>query len=277
MKADVNQFEQVIMNLVVNARDAMPNGGKLSIRTSNVKGEDIDTVRNEGMTKSDHVLIEVEDTGAGIPPDVKEKIFDPFFTTKEVGKGTGLGLSTVYGIVKQTGGFIYVDSAVGEGTTFRIYLPRATEEDVAEETGAPAASSSAAGAPKPRAPDLTGQGTILLVEDEEAVRRFAERALTRHGYRVLMAQNGAEGLEVANAHEGAIDLILSDVVMPEMDGPSMIKELRKSRPDAHVVFMSGHAEDAFDKNLDEGVKFGFIAKPFSLKDLGETVKKAMAG
>ncbi|WP_342361538.1 cell cycle histidine kinase CckA [Terrarubrum flagellatum] len=276
VKADVNQFEQVVMNLVVNARDAMPNGGKLSIRTSNVKADEVDTARNEGMIRADHVLIEVQDTGTGIPPAVKEKIFDPFFTTKEVGKGTGLGLSTVYGIVKQTGGYIYVDSVVGEGTTFRIYLPRASAEDEAEEsaTDAPAASPDA---PKPRAPDLTGQGTILLVEDEEAVRRFAERALTRHGYRVLVAESGLEGLEVANAHQGVINLILSDVVMPEMDGPTMIKELRKSRPDARVVFMSGHAEDAFEKNLDEDVKFGFIAKPFALKDLAETVKKAMAG
>ena len=276
IRADKRQLEQVIMNLVVNARDAMPNGGKLSIRTSNVLAADVDTQRNEGMVKGDHVLIEVQDTGTGIPPGVIEKIFDPFFTTKEVGKGTGLGLSTVYGIVKQTGGYIYCDSVEGQGTTFRIYLPRATEEDEAEEA-ATAPPPAAPGAPKPRAPDVTGQGTVLLVEDEEAVRRFAERALSRHGYRVLMAENGLDGLDVANAHQGAIDLILSDVVMPEMDGPSMIKELRKTRPDARVVFMSGHAEDAFDKNLDEGVKFGFIAKPFSLKDLAETVKKAMAG
>ncbi|MET0606332.1 MAG: cell cycle histidine kinase CckA [Beijerinckiaceae bacterium] len=275
VKADVNQFEQVIMNLVVNARDAMPNGGKLSIRTSNAHAAEIDAVRNKGMPQADHVLIEVEDTGSGIPPDIIEKIFDPFFTTKDVGKGTGLGLSTVYGIVKQTGGFVYADSAVGTGTTFRIYLPRATPEEEAEEAAQTVAPEPPAN-PRQRQPDLTGQGTVLLVEDEEAVRRFAERALVQRGYRVLTAGSGLEGLEVANAHDGAIDLILSDVVMPEMDGPSMLKELRKSRPDARVVFMSGHAEDAFEKSLDADVKFSFIAKPFTLKDLAEAVKKAIA-
>ncbi|MGL4323947.1 MAG: cell cycle histidine kinase CckA [Beijerinckiaceae bacterium] len=270
VKADVNQFEQVVVNLAVNARDAMPHGGKLAIRTSNVTVQDAVAANTTGMPPGDYVLLEVKDTGTGITADVLEKIFDPFFTTKEVGKGTGLGLSTVYGIIKQTGGFIYCDSEVGEGTTFRIYLPKADPAE--EEAEAPPPPDAA----KPKQADLTGQGTILLVEDEEAVRRFAERALMQRGYKVLVATNGAHGLEVAQAHEGRIDLVLSDVVMPEMDGPSMLRELRKVRPEAKVIFMSGHAEDAFEKSLDPDEQFGFISKPFNLKDLAETVKKAIS-
>ena len=270
VKADVNQFEQVVVNLAVNARDAMPHGGNLAIRTSNVTVQDAIAANAPGMPPGDYVLLTVTDTGTGITPDVLEKIFDPFFTTKEVGKGTGLGLSTVYGIIKQTGGFIYCDSEVGKGTTFRIYLPKAEPEP--EQEALPAADAA-----RPKAADLTGQGTILLVEDEEAVRRFAERALMQRGYKVLVATNGAHGLEVAQQHDGPIDLVLSDVVMPEMDGPSMLRELRKVRPESRVVFMSGHAEDAFDKSLDPEEKFGFISKPFNLKDLAEIVKKAMQG
>jgi two-component system cell cycle sensor histidine kinase/response regulator CckA len=219
------------------------------------------------MTDGDYVLLEVSDTGTGIQPEILDKIFEPFFTTKEVGRGTGLGLSTVYGIVKQTGGFIYVTSQPGQGSTFSIYLPRCEEKEEAGE------KQVAAKAP---AADVTGTGTVLLVEDEEAVRTFAARALAARGYKVLVASSGAEALEVESAHTGRIDLLLSDVVMPELDGPSMLKELRKRRTDFKVVFMSGHAEDAFEKSLDPNEKFSFIAKPFSLKDLVETVKKALA-
>ncbi|MGL4494440.1 MAG: ATP-binding protein, partial [Beijerinckiaceae bacterium] len=271
VKADVNQFEQVVVNLAVNARDAMPNGGKLAIRTGNVAVQDAVAANTPGMPAGDYVMLDVTDTGTGIPPEVLEKIFDPFFTTKEVGKGTGLGLSTVYGIIKQTGGFIYCDSEVGRGTTFRIYLPKA--EPMEDEQDA----AQAAEPTKPKPADLTGQGTILLVEDEEAVRRFAERALTQRGYTVLVATNGAHGLEVAQSHAGPIDLVLSDVVMPEMDGPSMARELRTLRPDARFIFMSGHAEDAFEKSLDPNQQFGFISKPFNLKDLAEIVKKSIQG
>ncbi|MGL4811345.1 MAG: response regulator, partial [Beijerinckiaceae bacterium] len=175
------------------------------------------------------------------------------------------------GIIKQTGGFIYCDSEVGRGTTFRIYLPKA--EPMEDEQDA----AQAAEPTKPKPADLTGQGTILLVEDEEAVRRFAERALTQRGYTVLVATNGAHGLEVAQSHAGPIDLVLSDVVMPEMDGPSMARELRTLRPDARFIFMSGHAEDAFEKSLDPNQQFGFISKPFNLKDLAEIVKKSIQG
>jgi two-component system cell cycle sensor histidine kinase/response regulator CckA len=208
--------------------------------------------------------------GTGIPPEVMDKIFEPFFTTKEVGKGTGLGLSTVFGIVKQSGGFIYVDSVVGQGTTFRIFLPRhvPAAEPAPEEKAEPAARQPAA--------DLTGQGTILLVEDEDPVRAVNGRALSARGYTVLEAASGIEALQIMEERETAVDLVVSDVVMPEMDGPTLLRELRKRYPDLKVIFVSGYAEDAFKKNLPEGEAFNFLAKPFSLKQLVETVKQTLA-
>ena len=267
MKADLNQFEQVIVNLVVNARDAMPDGGRIELRTLNVATADCARYNEKAITPADYVLVEVMDNGHGIPDDVKEKIFEPFFTTKEVGKGTGLGLSMVYGIVKQTGGWIFCDTAVGKGTTFRIFLPRHIAEEVAEPTPAEAAKTPAA--------DLTGRGTILLVEDEEAVRAFGARALASRGYTVLEAASGVEALEVVEAESGAIDLIVSDVVMPEMDGPTMFGELRKRGVKCKIIFVSGYAEDAFQKNLPAGEEFGFLPKPFTLKQLIETVKATL--
>ncbi|HEY7385096.1 MAG TPA: response regulator [Beijerinckiaceae bacterium] len=270
VKADVNQFEQVIVNLAVNARDAMPQGGKLTIRTDNVTEEEVRRLNLTGMPPADSVLIEMSDTGTGIPPEVMDKIFEPFFTTKEVGKGTGLGLSTVFGIIKQSGGFIYVDSVVGKGTSFRIYLPRhvPTAQEIAEEKAEPAA--------KPPAADLTGQGTILLVEDEDPVRAVNARALTARGYTVLEAASGVEALQIIEESETSVDLVVSDVVMPEMDGPTLLRELRTRYPDLKVIFVSGYAEDAFKKNLPEGESFNFLAKPFSLKQLVETVKQTLA-
>jgi two-component system cell cycle sensor histidine kinase/response regulator CckA len=196
---------------------------------------------------------------------VKAKIFEPFFTTKEVGKGTGLGLAMVFGIVKQSGGFVFVDSEVGRGTVFRIFLPRHVPE-AAEIAVKPEAAKPAA--------DYTGQGSILLVEDEDAVRAFAARALVSRGYSVLEASSGLEALEVVERESARIDLIVSDVVMPEMDGPAMFAELRKRGVTAKVVFVSGYAEEAFAKNLPEG-DFGFLPKPFSLKQLIETVKASL--
>ena len=189
----------------------------------------------KGMPAADYVLIEVADTGTGIPPDIVDKIFEPFFSTKEVGKGTGLGLSTVYGIVKQTGGFIYVESEPGKGTTFRIFLPRHHPEQEAAAGAQPwpangAAKDAAAEPPKPRA-DLTGQGTILLVEDEEGLRALNARGLRSRGYTVLEAGNGVEAMEVLEEKDGAVDLVVSDVVMPEMDGPTLLKEMRKRNPE----------------------------------------------
>jgi two-component system cell cycle sensor histidine kinase/response regulator CckA len=266
VKADLNQFEQVIVNLVVNARDAMPEGGKIVVRTHNVTEAQCADFGESQLTPADYVLIEIEDEGHGIPADVRDKIFEPFFTTKEVGKGTGLGLSMVYGIVKQTGGFIFVDSAVGDGTTFRIFLPR----HVPDENEVAAKIEAA----KPAA-DLTGHGTILLVEDEEAVRAFSARALRSRGYTVLEAASGLDALDVVEQSGSEIDLIVSDVVMPEMDGPTMFGELRKRGLKCRVIFVSGYAEEAFAKNLPEGEDFGFMPKPFTLKQLIEAVKANM--
>ncbi|RNJ50662.1 cell cycle histidine kinase CckA [Methylocystis hirsuta] len=266
VKADITQVEQVIINLVVNARDAMlESGGRVQIRTRNVAASECAALNEAALPAADYVLVEVEDSGSGIPADVKEKIFEPFFTTKEVGKGTGLGLSTVFGIVKQSGGFIFVDSEVGRGAVFRIFLPRYAPEE--KET------SQKADTPKIAA-DYTGQGVVLLVEDEDAVRSIGARALNSRGFTVLEAATGMEALEVVERVDGKIDLIVSDVVMPEMDGPAMFAELRKRGVAAKVIFVSGYAEEAFAKNLPEG-DFGFLAKPFSIKQLIETVKAHM--
>jgi len=267
VKADLNQFEQVIVNLVVNARDAMSDGGHIALRTRNVAAADCAAFNEKALLPADYVLIEVEDNGHGIPVEARDKIFEPFFTTKEVGKGTGLGLSMVYGIVKQTGGYVFYESELGVGTTFRILLPRHIPEPVAEPTKKEAAKPAA---------DLTGHGAILLVEDEEAVRSFASRALASRGYTVLEADTGADALRAVERAGGKIDLIVSDVIMPEMDGPTMLTELRRRGLNAKVIFVSGYADDAFAKNLPEGQEFLFLPKPFTLKQLIETVKSAMS-
>ncbi len=264
VKADLNQFEQVMINLIVNARDAMPQGGKILVRTRNIPAADCSGLGEATLVPADYVAIEVEDFGHGMAPEVKEKIFEPFFTTKAVGEGTGLGLATVYGIVKQTGGFVLCSTTLGKGTIFTIILPRLSAEA--------AAALAQREAVKPQPTDLTGHGTILLVEDEEGLRALGARELTSRGYTVLQAGSGLEALEIAEEHNGAIDLVVSDVVMPEMDGPTMFGELRKRGVKAKVIFVSGYAEDAFDKNLPEGEAFSFLAKPFSLKQLVEAVK-----
>jgi two-component system cell cycle sensor histidine kinase/response regulator CckA len=278
VKADVSQFEQVIVNLVVNARDAMPNGGKLAIRTANVPATEVATFAYKGIPAADYVLVEVSDTGTGIPPDIVDKIFEPFFSTKEVGKGTGLGLSTVYGIVKQTGGFIYVDSRAGEGTTFRIFLPRHHPEiEVQPESAAVNGAAKESGpAARPVNADLTGHGTILLVEDEEGLRSLNARGLRSRGYSVIEASNGVEALEALDEKNGAVDLVVSDVVMPEMDGPTLLREMRVRNPDLKIIFVSGYAEEAFDKSLPENEQFAFLAKPFALSALVAKVKETMA-
>ena len=277
VKVDVSQFEQVIVNLAVNARDAMPDGGKLTVRTGNVSTDESGQLAYKGMPAADYVRIDVADTGTGIPTDIVDKIFEPFFSTKEVGKGTGLGLSTVYGIVKQTGGFIYVDSEADKGTSFHIFLPRHIAEKEAEPE--PAAANGAAKAPpaetKPRA-DLTGQGTILLVEDEEGLRSLNARGLRSRGYSVIEASNGIEAMEALEEKDGAVDLVVSDVVMPEMDGPTLLREMRIRNPNLKIIFVSGYAEEAFDKSLPENEQFAFLAKPFALSALVAKVKETMA-
>jgi two-component system cell cycle sensor histidine kinase/response regulator CckA len=280
--ADLSQFEQVIVNLAVNARDAMPNGGRLTIRTSNVLAEESARLAYEGMPAADYVRVEVSDSGTGIPEEIIDKIFEPFFSTKEVGKGTGLGLSTVYGIVKQTGGFVYAESKPGQ-TTFRIFLPRhvpGVEQPLRQipsaEAPAIAQAISAAGeAAAAATADLTGQGTILLVEDEDGLRALNARGLTSRGYTVLQAANGVEAIEVLEKVGGEVDLVVSDVVMPEMDGPALLKELRWRNPDIKFIFVSGYAEDAFAKSLPEGKPPDFLAKPFTLKQLVAAVKQTM--
>jgi two-component system cell cycle sensor histidine kinase/response regulator CckA len=277
VKVDVSQFEQVIVNLAVNARDAMPDGGKLTVKTANVSSEESAKLAYKGMPAADYVRIDIADTGTGIPADIVDKIFEPFFSTKEVGKGTGLGLSTVYGIVKQTGGFIYVDSQAGEGTSFHIFLPRHHPE-LATAPEAPAANGAAKEPPaeaKPRT-DLTGQGTILLVEDEEGLRSLNARGLRSRGYSVIEASNGVEALEALEEKNGAVDLVVSDVVMPEMDGPTLLKAMRGRNPDLKIIFVSGYAEDAFEKSLPENQQFAFLPKPFTLSQLVAAVKETMA-
>ena len=272
VKADLSQFEQVIVNLAVNARDAMPNGGKLTVRAANVTQADARKFEGWSVPAGDYVLVEIADTGTGIAPEIINRIFEPFFSTKEVGKGTGLGLSTVYGIVKQTGGFIHPQSEVGRGTAFRIYLPRytPTPDDAVSPRAAHSDNRS------PRVADDTGQGTILLVEDEDGLRGLNARGLASRGYSVLEAGNGIEAIEVFERHPGKIDLVVSDVVMPEMDGPALLKELRQRRPQLRIIFVSGYAEEAFAKSLPDRGQFEFLPKPFTLKQLIAKVKDTMA-
>ncbi|MFB0873947.1 MULTISPECIES: ATP-binding protein [unclassified Sphingobium] len=265
VRADPGQLEQVIVNLAVNARDAMPEGGTLNIQTYAVPAAKVREMHQQILPAGDYTALRVSDTGLGIPPDILAKIFEPFFTTKELGKGTGLGLSTVYGIVKQSGGYIFAESELGRGASFVIYLP--------VYSGADADLPVAPPAPVRRA-ETWGTGTVLLVEDEDMVRAVAERALTRQGYRVLTAQDGEQGLEVLGSGE-TIDLLISDVVMPNMDGPAMVARARHSHPDLPVLFMSGYAEEQLRKSIDIA-NVAFLPKPFSVSQLAEAARDALA-
>ena len=265
VRADPGQLEQVIVNLAVNARDAMPEGGTLNIQTYAVPAAKAREMRQQILPVSDYTALRVSDTGLGIPPDILAKIFEPFFTTKELGKGTGLGLSTVYGIVKQSGGYIFAESELGRGASFVIYLPVYSGADAQQE--APARE------PVKRA-ETWGSGTILLVEDEDMVRAVAERALTRQGYTVLTANDGEQGLEVLAAHDD-IDLLISDVVMPNMDGPAMVARARVSHPHLPVLFMSGYAEEQLRKSIDIA-NVAFLPKPFSVNQLAQAARDTMA-
>jgi two-component system cell cycle sensor histidine kinase/response regulator CckA len=277
VRADPRQLEQVVMNLAVNARDAIQArggeqaSGTLSFSTRRVQATDVRRLRdNEIIPAGDYTALIAEDTGGGIPPEDLPKIFEPFFTTKDLGKGTGLGLSTVYGIVKQSGGFIFADNVAGpdgkvKGARFTIYLPvhNATPEELAREKQAEEAS------------DWSGGGRILLVEDEDTVRAVAERALTRQGYNVVTAADGDEGLEQIR-NDGGFDLVVSDVVMPSMDGPAMAREIRKIAPRIPVLFMSGYAEEQLRREIDiEGMHF--IPKPFSVQQIAAKVGQVLGG
>ncbi|MEM6763036.1 MAG: ATP-binding protein [Pseudomonadota bacterium] len=260
--ADLSQIEQVVINLSVNARDAMKGGGTLTIRTFNAPHGA--NAQDEDALEGDAVVIEIEDVGTGMPQHVLEKIFEPFFTTKATGEGTGLGLSTVYGIVKQTGGTLAVSSEEGLGATFRVYLPRAIVAAKAQ----PEPPREA-----PTVTDLTGSATLLLVEDEEAIRTFAARALSAKGYTVLSAGSGVEAAEIFDERGPDIDLLLTDVIMPELDGPSLVKHVRAIRPELKVIFMSGYADGA---SVDDLGGAQFLPKPFTLKALAEAVKKELS-
>ena len=265
VSADAGQIEQVLVNLAVNARDAMPQGGTLTIETSNAE-LDADFGRRHGvaLAAGRYVRLAVSDTGTGMDEATRCRVFEPFFTTKEVGRGTGLGLSTVYGIVKQSNGYIWVSSQPGRGTTFEIYLPRITD----------AASDERSDTPPPAPP---GSETILLVEDEDAVRSLARRILQRQGYTVLEARHGRDALRIAKGHDGEIDLVITDVVMPEMSGSELAHHLAEQRPGTPLLYMSGYTDDEIIRRgvLDPGM--AFLEKPFTSSSLVRKVRQILDG
>ncbi len=268
VKVDQGQLEQVIINLAVNARDAMPRGGNLTISTRNSSLlSEIDRAHSELMPAGDYVMITVADNGVGMSSDLLDRIFDPFFTTKEVGSGTGLGLATVYGIIKQTGGFIFAESdGHGKGSTFTIYLQRYSGEEEDATIRMPAEGS-------PAGKDLTGGGTILLVEDEDPVRLFGARALRSKGYRVIEARNGESAIELLN--DEPIDLLITDMVMPKVDGPAVIAHARHKMPQLPVICISGYAQESVLREVKNTENVSFLAKPFSLKQLAGKVKDVL--
>lgn len=267
IRADKSQLDMVFLNLCVNARDAMDaqGGGHITITTQQVGRAELDNVGIADVTGDDFVAIYFSDTGMGMTEEVRSKIFEPFFTTKEQGKGTGLGLATVYGIIQQSGGYLAVDSVLGEGTTFKIYLPVDTSiED------SPAPVKTVRTPPKPV--DLTGQGTILFVEDESSVRTIAAKTLRNRGYKVVEAEDGEEAYDILEEGAHTFDLLISDVVMPGMDGPTLLRKGRDLLGDARIVFISGYAEEEFSELLSEEPDVTFLPKPFTLSQLAEKVK-----
>ena len=266
VKVDPSQLEQVIVNLAVNARDAMPDGGKLIIELGNVEFDADYVSAHTVAVPGPYVLLAVSDTGVGMDAETQAFIFQPFFTTKEQGQGTGMGLATVYGIVKQSGGFIYVYSEPGRGTTFRIYLPRVAEDRPAAGAETPAAR-----------PSSSGTETILLVEDEPAVRSFARRTLEEQGYFVLEAASGADALSIVASHADPIALLVTDIIMPGLQGYQLAKQLAAGRPELRVLYVSGFTENSVIHHgvPDDGV--AFLAKPFSTDALGEAVRRVLDG
>jgi signal transduction histidine kinase/ActR/RegA family two-component response regulator len=264
--ADPGQIEQVLMNLAVNSRDAMPDGGTLTVRTTNVQMTQVDSARHGSMTPGAYVLLSVSDTGTGMDEETRTHIFEPFFTTKEVGKGTGLGLATVYGIVKQSGGFIWVESTPGKGTTFEIYLPLASGPASKAEAEAKAAALR------------RGSETILVVEDEAGVRELAGEFLKAHGYTVLEAKDGIEALEIAARHEGPIHVILTDMIMPRMNGTEVVRRLKGIRPEIRAAYMTGYAEYATSgSETSSNQQDSILQKPFSSTSLADMIRAVLAG
>ena len=264
VKADLSQIEQVLMNLVVNARDAMPDGGRLTIETHNAHLDATYARQQAIVEQGDYVLLVVSDTGRGMDGETQARVFEPFFTTKQPGQGTGLGLSMVYGVVKQSGGYIWVYSEPGRGATFKIYLPRVT--DAADETATVASVSS------PR-----GKETILLAEDEESVREIVSTFLESKGYQVLVATDGVSAVQVAKSHNSEIDLLLTDVIMPKKGGRELAEDLRKILPELKVLFISGYTGDFVVRNaiLESGA--AFVQKPFSMQSLAMKIREVLDG
>ncbi len=265
VRADPGQIEQVIMNLAVNARDAMPQGGKLTIETANVNLDDRYRSEHPVVISGDYVMLAVSDTGGGMTPEVQSRIFEPFFTTKEQGKGTGLGLATVYGIVKQSGGYIWVYSEPQKGTTFKIYLPRV---------------QAARREPKRKqevARMKTGSETILLVEDDKDVRKFVRGILEERGYALLVADGGEDALQMVASRSERIHLLLTDVVMPRMNGPDLAARLARFYPEMKVLYMSGYADKAVACHGVLGSGMHFLQKPFNPEDLARCIRKALDG
>lgn len=266
VKADAGQLEQVLMNLAVNARDAMPQGGKLSIEAANVDLDDRYAADHYPARPGPYVLLAVTDTGIGMSEETQAHMFEPFFTTKEKGKGTGLGLATVYGIIKQSGGFIWVYSELGHGSTFKIYLPRVGEAGT--RSGAPALTSAAAPAPR-------GTETVLVAEDEPPVRAIARQVLERQGYTVLEAATAEKALDIAARYSGAIHLLLTDVIMPGMNGRELATRLAHVRPGTRVIFMSGYTDDAVMRHgvLEPGSTY--VQKPFTPDAIARKVREVL--
>ena len=263
VRGDATQLHQILMNLCVNARDAMPNGGKLTLELENVEVNEAVARMNPGASPGRYVALGVTDTGTGISPENLDRIFEPFFTTKEVGQGTGLGLSTVIGIVKSHSGFIQVNSRVGQGTQFKVYLP---------------ACETAKDGEKKLKPDLLMQGQgelVLLVDDEESIRRVARQTLERHGYRMIEASDGTQGLAQYTQHQSEVRLVITDVVMPFMDGPALIHALRQLNPQIKIIAMSGHQSKASAGHLPPKSVQALLAKPFDAAELLQALKQAL--
>ncbi|MGO9409716.1 MAG: response regulator [Spirochaetia bacterium] len=264
VRADQGQLEQVIMNLAANARDAMPRGGTLSLQTANLRADDGLLAVHPEMAPGEYVVLTVTDTGTGMDSQIIARIFEPFFTTKELGKGTGLGLATVYGIIKQSGGYIYCSSELGKGTSFQVYLPKVLEASAADPN-APSRGSA-----------YHGGETILLVEDEEALRRYCRAILERNGYSVLEASSGDEALEVVGSQSAAVHLLLTDVVMPRMSGPELGRRLRSLQPDVRILYMTGYSEDLASRHGSLGADADLIEKPFDSASLLARVRKTLS-